>query len=84
MVQIGSAEALEKVLGQVSRKSDLLADKLDDTTEIDFIVAHDQECNVSDALRRWRTALLNRRQEFLKIEKIKEKQEKVMSEDMKQ
>ena len=76
-------ETLEKELDQVSRKSDLLAEKLDDTTEIYVIMVDDQEYIVSNALRRWRTALLNRRQELLKDEKTKEKQEKALSEDMK-
>ena len=73
MVQIGSVEALEKELDQVSRKSDLLAEKLDDTTEIDVIVADAQEYNVSNALRRMRAALFKRRQALLKDKKMKEK-----------
>ena len=72
-------EALEKV----SRKSDLLAEKMDDTAEVDVIVVDEQEYSVSNALRRWRTALLNRRQELMKDEEIKKKQEKALSEDMK-
>jgi len=83
IVQIGSVEALEKELDQVSRKSDLLAEKLDDTTEIDVIVADDQEYNVSNALRRWRAALLKRRQALLKDKKMKKKLENLLSEDMK-
>ena len=74
IVQIVSVETLEKELDQVSRKSDLLAEKLDDTTEIDVIIADDQEYNVYNALRR---------QEMLKDVMMKEKQEKALSEDMK-
>ena len=59
-------EALEKELDQVSRKSDLLAEKLDDTAEVDVIVFADEEHIVSNSLRRWRTALLNKRQELMK------------------
>ena len=66
IVQIGNVEALEKELDQVSRKSDLLAEKLNDTAEVNIIFVDEQEYNVSNALRRWRTALLNRRQELLK------------------
>ena len=42
IVQIGSAEALEKELKQVARKDDLLAEKLDDTAEIDVIMVVEQ------------------------------------------
>ena len=73
-------EALEKELDQVSRKSDLLAEKLDDTAEVDVIVFADEEHNVSNSLRRWRTALLNKRQELMKDERTKEKAEKSLSE----
>ena len=52
IVQIGSAKALEKELVQVSRKSDLLAEKLDDTSEIDVIMVDDQDYTVSNVLRR--------------------------------
>ena len=38
---------------------------------------------VSDTLRNWRSALLNRRQELMKDERTKEKAEKSLSEDMK-
>ena len=71
-------EALEKELDQISRKSDFLIDKLDDTAEVDFIVV-----DVSNSLRRWRTDLIKWRQELIRAEKTKEKQEKSLSEDMK-
>ena len=83
IVQVGSAEALEKGLDQVSRKCENLSEKLDDTAEIDQTRVDEQDYDVSNSLRRWRTALLNRKQELLKDEKLKEKREKMLSEDMK-
>ena len=50
IAQIRSVEALEKELDQVSRKSDLLGEKLDDTAEVDAIVVDDQEYNISNVL----------------------------------
>ena len=38
---------------------------------------------LNNALKRWRTALFNRRQELLKEEKMKEKQEKALGDDLK-
>ena len=76
IVQIGSAEALEKELDQVSRKSENLAEKLDDTAEIDYIRVDEEDYTMSNTLRGWKTELLNRRQELLKDEKLKQKQEK--------
>ena len=80
---MGSVEALEKELDPVSRKCENIAEKLDDTAEIDYIRVDEQDYDVSNALRRWKSALLNRRQELLKDEKLKEKKEKMLNEDMK-
>ena len=64
---------MERELDQVSRKSDHLAEKLDNTAEVDVIVFDDEEYNVSNSLRKLRTALLNKRQELMRDERIKEK-----------
>ena len=42
LVQIGSVEALEKELEQVLRKSDLLAEKLDDKEDVNYVVFEDE------------------------------------------
>ena len=81
IIQVGSIEALEKELDQVSRKCENLAERLDDTTEIDNIRVDNQEYDVSNAIRRWRTGLLNRRQELLEV-KLKEKRYKMLNDDM--
>ena len=70
-------------MDQVSRKCENLSEKLDDTAEIDQTRVDEQDYDVSNSLRRWRTALLNRKQELLKDEKLKEKKEKMLNEDMK-
>ena len=42
LVQIGSVEALEKELELVLRKSDLLAEKLDDKEDVNYVVFEDE------------------------------------------
>ena len=61
----------------------ILGEKLNDTDEIDRIRVDEEDYDVSSTLRRRRTALLNCRKELIKEDKLKEKQEKAMSEDMK-
>ena len=63
-------------MDQVSRKSENLAEKLDDTAEIDYIRVDEEDYTKSNTLRGWKTELLNRRLELLKDEKLKQKQEK--------
>ena len=53
-------EALEKELELVLRKSDLLAEKLDDKEDVNYVVFEDGENEVSTTLRSWRTVLLNK------------------------
>ena len=50
LVQIGSVKVLEKELVLVLRKSDLLAEKLDDTEDVDFVFYEDKEYEVSTTL----------------------------------
>ena len=64
---------MERELDQVSRKRDHLAEKLDNTAEVDVIVFDDEEYNASNSLRKLRTTLLNKRQELMRDERIKEK-----------
>ena len=80
---MGSIEALEKKLDQISRKYENLAGKLDDTRDIDYIRVDDQEYNVPTIIRRWRTGLLNRKQEIIKEDKLIEKRDKMLNNDMK-
>ena len=76
-------EALEKEIDQISKKYENLAEKLDDTRDIDYINVDDQEYNVPTIIRRWRTGLLNRKQEIIKEDKLKEKRDKYLNDDMK-
>ena len=83
IVQIGSVESMEKEIDQLAKKYEILADKLEDTTEIDYITVEDQEYNVPTVIRRWRTGLLNRKQEIIKEEKLREKKDKMLNDDIK-
>ena len=83
IVQTGSVESMEKEIDQLAKKYEILADKLEDTTEIDYITVEDQEYNVPTVIRRWRTGLLNRKQELLKEERLREKKDKMLNDDMK-
>ena len=52
------------------------------TEDVENIRHETENLEVCSVLRRWRASLLNRKQEILKEEKKKEKQEKSLSEDM--
>ena len=65
LLQLGSIESMEKEIDQLARKCENLVDKLDDTTEVDYITVEDQEYNVPTIIRRWRTGLLYRKQKII-------------------
>ena len=83
LLQLGSIESMEKEIDQLAIKYENLVEKLDDTTEVDYITVEDQEYNVPTIIRRWRTGLLNRKQEIIKEDKLKEKKDKMLNDDMK-
>ena len=75
LLQLGSIESMEKEIDQLARKYENLVEKLDDTTEINYITVEDQEYKVPTIIRRWRTGLLNQKQELMKEEKLREKKD---------
>ena len=81
MLQLGGIEALEKEIDQLAREYKNLAEKLEDTREVDYITVEDQEYNVPTIIRRSRTGLLNRQQEIIKEDKLKEKKDKMLNDD---
>ena len=83
LIQLGSIEALEKEIDQIAKKHENLAVKLDNTRDIDYIRVDYQEYNVPTIIRRWKTGLLNRKQEIIKEDKLKDKKDKVLNDDMK-
>ena len=74
---------LEKELDTIVRKFDYLGEKCVDTEDVESIKHNTEDLEVNSVLRRWRASLLNQKQEILKEEKKKEKQEKCLSENIK-
>ena len=46
LLQLGSIESMEKEIDQLARKYENLVEKLDDTTEVDYITVEAQQYNV--------------------------------------
>ena len=74
---------MEKEIDQLARKYENLVEELDDTKEVDYITVKDQEYNVPTIIRRWRTGLLNQKQEIIKEDQRKEKKDKMKIDNMK-
>merc|ERR1711915_212138 len=51
LLRLGSLESMEKEIDQLARKYENLVEKLDDTTEMDYITVEDQEYNVPTIIR---------------------------------
>ena len=47
------------------------------------MTVEDKVYNVPTIIRRWRTGLFNRKQEIIKEDKLKEKKDKMLNDDMK-